>query len=469
MADFLIGTGQVQLKNLRLESWSWEVDWDPREEINTPSDQLQQVFEDNCEPFAYENRIPVALFPEELEEVLKESRVSIQDIVSSRDDAPPKLYPQNGIRCIHGRQRLAAIHVKGPDWWWGVHIYCVPHGSDISQLLHKEVDQYYFQTRPTDGLVFLQIALKAIEAREDLLEKLDRLRPFPGLWAVFHLGNIEKYLALHTLSEILHYLELIYVVWEWITLGEPWVREAADEGTVRGLERRAPQCEADRRLIRQLMGTGVLFKKVSDPVTRQKIQERILQLPQILIPSIRTFQENMKWLTVGVQILKDTVIDKLGKKEVREAMRDCWIPPQRCLLEVGRDDNDVEIPAPPVFELAYQQVFIAALREFPRLSSAFTPRREKGQTAKMPRFDEAYLAAFLRGAHKQGFRSTKIQAGLLHAGEAAPRRGPAKPLEVDPSLVNTSPERRCGRPFANTYLFLESRLFLANLLTLDEA
>ncbi|KAI7785351.1 hypothetical protein LA080_007184 [Diaporthe eres] len=267
MDDFLIGTGQVQLKNLLFENSS-------RERVKRPRDQLQKVFEHRCDPFAYENQIPVALFPEELEEVLKESRLSMQGLVSSRD-ALPKLYARN------------------------------------------EVDQYYYQTPPTDGQVFLQ-----------------------------------------------H----VHDAWTWMTLGEPWVQEAADEDTVRELELRAPH--------------------FSEPMTRQRIQEAILQMPQLLIPSIRTFQENMKWLTVGVQILKDTVIDKAGKKQVRKAMRDCWKPPQRCLVEAGRGDF-VEIPAPPAFELAYRQVLIAALREFPRLSRVFEPRREKGRRRSAGRISPA--------------------------------------------------------------------------------
>lgn len=484
MDDFLIGTGQVQLKNLRFENSS-------RDRIERPREQLTQVFENRCDPFAYENHIPVALFPEELEIVLRESRVSMQDLVGSQV-AFPKLYPSNSVRCVHGWQRFeAAIHVKGPEWWWAVRVYCVPRGSDVSRLLYKEVDQYYFQTPPTDAQVFLKVrkyteegklgwaadwrtrlsrckqtALKVIEGKKELLKKLDQLRPFPGLWVGFQLGNIEKYIALHILDEILYHLQKIYDFWDRITLRDPWVQSATDAATVRALELRATHCEADREVVRQLMRSGALFTGVSEPATRQRIQQEILQTPRI-IPSIRTFQENMKWLTVSVQILKDLIIDNVGKRPVREAMQDCWTPPPRCLVEVGRNDC-VQIPASPTFELAYLQVLVATLRGFPYLSG-FAPRCEKGQRrTKMAGLDDAYVAEFLRGAHKQGFWSAKMQAGLHHTRETTSSQD-SETSGVDPSFVDTSLERRCGRPFTHTFVFLESRFFLDNLLTLDES
>ncbi|KAJ0123526.1 hypothetical protein J7T55_011991 [Diaporthe amygdali] len=484
--QFFIGTAQVQVKNLFFDSSS-------REKIERACEQLAAVFEDGCNPFADDNRIPVALFPEELAIVLRESMVSMQDLVSPQNPNL-KLYPSNGIRCVHGRQRFeTAIRVKGPEYWWGIRIYCIPRGSEIWRLLYNEVDQYYYQTQPTDGEVFLKVrqymeagepqwaarsrkklspckqtALKAIEAKGELLEKLDQLRRFPGLWDDFNLGNIEKYLALHIMDEILHHLQHIYDFWARVTLYEPQIQEATSRWTVKTLELRAPGCKTDREAVRQFMGAGLLFERVSQPAKRQKIQQEIFSMPRLIIPSFRTFRENMNWLTVGVQILKDEIIDKAGKRTVQQAMRDCWKPPERCLVEVGRDDY-IEIPVPPVFELAYRQVLVAALRGFPNLSSVFAPRREKGQKRRTAGIDDAHLAAFLRGAQKQGFQSAKIRTGLLRTRGANPKQDSVESRGEDPGHVGARLERRCGRPFANTYAFLESRLFITNLLTLDES
>lgn len=68
-----------------------------------------------------------------------------------------------------------------------------------------------------------QVALGAVERCQSVLDKLDQLRVFLGLWDGLQLGNIQKNLALHATDELLRYLQYIYNVWDRLTLHEPAV------------------------------------------------------------------------------------------------------------------------------------------------------------------------------------------------------------------------------------------------------
>lgn len=131
--EFLVGTCQVQLKNLCFFG---------RASIDHAVNQLAEVFRLSCASHSKQNLIPVVLYPDELEKVLEESGLSMQHFVQIQPDLH-KLTPSAHLRCVHGRQRYeAALLVGGPDMWWGIRLYCIPRGSDISRLLRKETDQF---------------------------------------------------------------------------------------------------------------------------------------------------------------------------------------------------------------------------------------------------------------------------------------------------------------------------------------
>lgn len=476
MDEFLIGSCELQLSKIHFIAG--------REAKRVAITKLVERFKISCDP--QDHQIPIVVSPEELQVVLSESHVSLDDIVQRRIPRP-KLNPSRKLCGIHARQRYeAAIRVFGPNMWWTVRVYCIPAGSNISELLPKETDQFYYQTPPSDGEVFLkvreyeesdraacatlwrlklstckQVALGALERQEHFLEKFDQLRAFPGLWEGFQLGNIQRCNALYATEEILHYLQHIRDIWERLTLYDPVVQQATDVATVQNLELLAPAISSsDGDKVRELMESRQLFRNICDSGMRNRLQDAILQI-SVLIPSIRTFHENMKLLTIGMMILRDHVLEGLGARSVRAAMAACWEPPGvDCIVEY-RENVFHEVDIRPTFEIAYRQVFMAALRNFPQLS-ATPPRCERGQKALTASIDSVHLATFLHGVQKQGFRSQKVTASVNRM-RACPRLPPHADYEAP--FAELALKRRCGRPFAKSCSILTARFFLPNVFT----
>lgn len=477
MEEFLIGSCELQLSRLHFVA--------SREPKKAAVAKLVELFKLSCDP--QDHPIPIVVSPEELQVVLGESAISLDDLVR-RPLPRPKLTPSGKLCGIHARQRYeAAIRVFGPDMWWTVRLYCIPAGSNIPELLSKETDQFYYQTAPSDGEVFLkvreyeesgradhatswrlrlstckQVALRALERQEEMLEKFDQLRVFPGLWDGLQLGNIQRCNALHATEEVLYYLEHVFDVWGRITLHDPIIQRATDIDTVKKLELLTPAVSSlDSDVVQELIESRQLFRSVCNPAVRNRIQDAILQIT-VLIPSIRTFHENMKLLSIGMTILRDHVIDRLGTQSVRAAMAACWEPPgTKCVMEY-RENAFVEVDIRPTFEIAYRQVFMAALRNFPRLS-ANPPRRERrGRTVLSAAVYNDYLASFLYGVQKQGFRSRKVAACLKQLRICPTLRSRAVP---ETSFAELSLSRRCGRPFARSHSVVTAWFFLPEILT----
>lgn len=377
--------------------------------------------------------------------------------------------------------------MNGPHMWWGVQLYCIPSGSSFCQLLPKAVDQYFYQTPPSDGEVFLRVRnyeesgitreaalwrlklskckqkiLRAVQRDGRLLEKLNQLHPFHGLWDSFQLGNMERHMAIHATDEVLHYLQHIYETWDLITLGEPTIQCATDIQTVSKLELLVPAAsKADAAVVQELVASGALFPSISEPATRSRIERKILQI-SVLIPSLKTFHQNMKLLSIGARILREYVIDDLKIGSVRNAMAGCWQPPKRLLVE-ERENTFRQLDLEPTADLAYRQVFMAALRNFPRLSTT-SPRCERGQRACQAMVDDSYLAQFLRGVQTQGFRSHKLEGTVARLSEC---RVPQADSNAEPPFTEKELERRCGRPFSRSFALLSS-FFLPNILISED-
>lgn len=481
MDEFLIGSCVVQLKSLCFELG--------RDKNNRATSTLVQVLRESSEQHDKANHIPAAVSLEELHQILNASSISMQDI--ARSEAPyPKLFPTRKLQCLHGRQRYeAALELYGLEAWWTVRLFCIPEGCDPIHIpsLRREIDQCYYQTPSSDGEIFRKIrsyedmdqpdwariwrlrlsrskqkALRAIELRAPLLAKLDQLRPFPGLWDGFELGNIARHLSLHADDEILRYLEYVFNVWNKITLGNPVVREATDTATVQKLQLRAPSASTvDVATIKRLIQSGLIFTNIDQPELLSTIKQSILDLDTI-IPSIKTFHEDMKYLSIGISILRSHIIDSDRYGSVLGSLEEIWESPGCCLVETG-EGVFCEVPElPPTAQLAYQQLFLSAIRNFPYLST-FTPRCERGNQPSIGSVEPAYLARFLRGAQKLGFKSERLEKSLLRLVEI-PAPLPNQGEKCEESRLN----RRCGRPFMNSYKYFSSRLFLPSLMEMEE-
>jgi len=136
-------------------------------------------------------------------------------------------------------------------------------------------------------------------SNEELRPKFKELLKFPGLLDGLQLGNLHKHLGLHCDEQIGYYLDHICRTWNTFTHGDKNIASATDIDTVRALEFLAPSASAhDRQQIMALMKNSTLWKRVTDPTARYHIQFQVLST-QVVISSLTTMHENMKYLLLG--------------------------------------------------------------------------------------------------------------------------------------------------------------------------
>ena len=314
--------------------------------------------------------------------------------------------------------------------------------------------------------------LSQLLRRPHLVQGFDSLLGFHGLWSGFELGNIKRVIALHCDEEILTYLAHIYNVWHTITLGDASVEAAVDVQTVQKLEVRAPSvsktdCDHVQRGIRN----GTLFPKIQTASRRESIERAILGIKAI-IPTIKTFHENIKYFGIGAKILKTQLLntpllkvrlpDDDTEITLYKAMRSQWSSRGDLAVEWQEGGfQSVYLPDPAVqVRLSYIQVFLSALRNFPFLNRGDAPRIELHQDNMHAQVDPTHVYQFLTSARTLGFLTKEII------------RGPGNISE--PVLVDLKPysslgvygeplNHRCGRPFASAFQHFRTRLFLPNL------
>lgn len=479
MNEFLIGIGQIQIANLSVDLC--------RDKDENAINKLQSVFQRHCEPEIDINHIDVKLWPSELDEVLASSAIPLEDLARTR---PPfrQIRSSRKIECIHGRQRLeAAMRTSGPETWWTARLYCIPEGTDPLLLLRPHAERYHFETCRPDGYTYWKIrqyqiqgdtgsenewtgrlslhkqkALKRLLDIPELVVQLDRLtKRFPGLRGGLELGNIEKHLASRGREAMERYLKRTFKVWEKITLEEEDIGLATDTQTVEHVQLLAPSASRkDRELIRKLMRSRVLYPLIHDIDRRKRIESAILDLG-VIIPSIKTFHENMKYFSIGSEILKSTMLTKLKRgQSLYEAMHQIWRCPNKCYIEFKEEDFR-EVPFNPDFSWSYQEVFISAMRYSPWLSD-HPPRREKGSSTSLAGSKDYYLLKLLRRSRMLGFTSKKINSEIFRLVSLQSQPEDQRIESSDQNEEQMS--RRCGRPFMESSKHMVNHLFIPQLL-----
>lgn len=306
--------------------------------------------------------------------------------------------------------------------------------------------------------------LHAVLRNGPILEALDALLPFTGLWDGLRLGNVHKHLALHCDEDIISYLHHVRDIWNRIlgTHDEGAHDEAKgllDVETVQFLQYKSPSTSPDdKKSIREAMGRGELFALVSDRGARDRILQNVLSL-QVVIPSIASFHKNMKYFSIGAKIIQKYVecVKPSGSRAKRPStfqnLCEGWKPPERPIVQTGEDEY-VTLKSPLTPELAYAQLFLAALRSFPRLGTESPLQDRHGE--KMAAFpDEKYLARFLQTARTLGFQNAT-------GNQAATGAGPYEDA-VPPPRRESLLDWRGGVPSTSVFRELQRNSFLPTL------
>ncbi|KAF4331949.1 hypothetical protein FBEOM_14269 [Fusarium beomiforme] len=412
-----------------------------------------------------------------------------------------KQYPllsDRPIACLDGRHRIRAAMRHEPLSWWVVKLLCVqgswvdfprkialvsvdhqviqdkieatsreaPYSdAEIYRLLRKykkQNDKLRFKERLNRLSAPKQISVKGFLKRELLVQDLDALLKFPGVVAGLQFGNVHKHLALHIDENISRFLQYILHVWNFITNDDPRINSAVDIQTVRSLQFRAPITSySDRIAIHRMFNEGLLFEGLKDLDLREQVRRRVLSV-QVIIPSMETFHENMKYISIGAKILRKYLMEtpipvpgepRQPKLTIFESLASCWSAEIRS-IEVNDGEMSTS-PEPPTAWFAYETVFLAALREFARLSSEHPRQDVRGET--MPAFAEASRIASLgQLAHRLGFNNSKIQ-DILANTHGHPTISSYQCKDGRPA------DWRAGIPFTKSYSQLRVHAFIPML------
>ncbi|KAL6359123.1 hypothetical protein LRP88_09323 [Fusarium phalaenopsidis] len=408
-----------------------------------------------------------------------------------------KNYPLlSGLRiaCLDGRHRIRASIKHQPLSWWVVKLLRV-QGSWVefplkislasvdSQIIQDRIEATSRETPYSDAEVYRlvrkymnnhdkarvadftsrlsspkQVSLKGLLKRPKLVSDLDALIKFPGVIGGLQLGNVHKHLALHCDENFSFALRHILHVWEYITEDNPRTNAAITLHDVQCLQLRAPiASHGDRVAIGRMFDDGTLLRGIEDLDVRDRVRQRILSL-QVIIPSIETFHENMKFFSIGAKILRKYLMEaptsRKGKPTLFESLSSKWNGAAVQYVECEPGEITTSSETPTQWH-AYTTVFLAALRDFARLSFEHPRQDVRGET--MPAFPESPQIIYLAHlAIQVGFDNPKIRETLeLRAGH--PEVAQYKPQDGDPA------DWRGGIPFTKTYLQLRSQAFIPQL------
>ncbi|PQE17585.1 incA domain-containing protein [Rutstroemia sp. NJR-2017a WRK4] len=443
-----LGVALVRLKNLKYES--------PPGRPSIPlqpkkfNHWVREFSLEGCIPSIPRNRIRAKISQSILNDALSLSGITIDDLKDG--EALQHLELPEGILLAynHGQHRLEAAkrHVYPHNVWWAVELL-EDSSSQFSDFADEtdalgpgfaiqEQDRNIESFPHDDGTVFrlieaerawarawcskqAEVDLKAIEKRPALYAAFSALRPFIGLWQSFQKGTLHRFNRLkcdhgHQLmtQELIHYLHHIKNTWITIIGGDYNLAEGIDANTVELLEARAPvKSTADKEYILEQFENYSVFPCVYDEVARARLQQNVLSIDG-MIPSIRTFTEDTLWLEDSLAAVKK-LIDP-GKFQLRDALRYAWRGLERNSVVLEYADGltkkvSATIDEESQFEVASAQLWMFAMRNYPRLTS-LCPKTDGKYKVAVVGPDPKCLQEFARTAADLGFESTLIDALL---------------------------------------------------------
>ena len=243
------------------------------------------------------------------------------------------------------------------------------------------------------------------------------------------------------------------------------------------------------------MANREIFTSVHEESARQRLLSNILSLP-LMIPSLHTFFENLKYIEPCCKILR-ILIGPKQTRSIRQELSKSWSHPADLVLETGEGYNRIfqSVAQPQSFNLAYKSLWLYTLRHFFDMTDSI-PRKERQRNkpvAKSPNL--AYWHGIGHLAVRLGFRTRKIiELNRMQPYEAIATNflkchgyqtsseehvqvisdilfSLAMPVRMNENfefvhrLSELSHEQRCGRPFESSHIRDKNSLFLSFLYT----
>ncbi|KAL7917353.1 hypothetical protein ACQKWADRAFT_325913 [Trichoderma austrokoningii] len=258
--------------------------------------------------------------------------------------------------------------------------------------------------------------------RPAIMGALDRLLCLPGLWAGLQLGNWAKHLAAHVDELIINYLSHISDSYEKIFRGHENLKHFLDESTVRQIQNRAPLWSSDdRHYIEEAFRQKIIFTDIKSQDALAKLKQNLLSF-ETIIPSILTFHQNMKYVTIGIKILEKYIVVQPAaakKGDITRArpslidnLKNDWVG--GTTAGYFQVDHENFMPSTQAnADTSIVQLIVAALRYFPLLSIE-APLQDVDYEWKAPEPSD-YGALIRRTALQLGFDNSKIRKDIGNA------------------------------------------------------
>lgn len=286
-----------------------------------------------------------------------------------------------------------------------------------------------------------------------IVDALDSLLPYPGVWEGLELGNWHRYLSLHWDQPIIHFiLRHLRPTLDRIIAGVAEARQYFDVRTVRKLALRCPQNPGDAKFIRKSMRDGDLFQGLTNPASRRRILDNILSVEGI-IPSLKTLHENMKYFAIGAKILSQHILseDKAKDQALGFLQRLHWSPPSEAHIDTSTSNyiviNGLDL------QLAIKALFLYAIKIFPYVSVERPKKDVRGEKAMEATVDDGFVYMLRRQAQRLGFSSPKIEQGLSGTQPVCCKQFHLSNLQVGTDC-------KCGKPGLRVFLHLYNNAFL---------
>ncbi|KAI9893034.1 MAG: hypothetical protein M1814_000918 [Vezdaea aestivalis] len=410
-------------------------------------EQLVYQFEDEgCHRYDPENFVPCCMTRDRWSKAVEKASLDSVSLKSPKLSDPPLLpLPERSwLVPLRGRHRIEAARrfFDDDDAWWILNVYCLDQSSRESTFLREA----WVNTQPySDGEIMRRIRmyqnskevatekkwwarlsrskqrnLKQLQKSPKLWRLVDQLLGFPGLWEPVQLGAFHRLLPLGctdvrpSAPRILS--ELTTAGGDMLS-GPHSSDLEGDDGGYRppGSGGRQNLSRADCAKIEHMMENMEIFPSEVDEARRRQLLTNI-QGVSSMIPSMRSLMENTIYLE-PCALAMELLTGPLDAETIKSCLYDSFSCPSEPIIERSRgtrlawDDAGDRAKYRP---LAYQQLWLFAMRNLPELISWQCPRALPKKDPKKPKplvkeLDFRALYEFACFASSLGFHTTKIK------------------------------------------------------------
>ncbi|PVH95990.1 hypothetical protein DM02DRAFT_536228, partial [Periconia macrospinosa] len=391
-----LGLARLKLNKLNFEQ---SVKTGHREVSEKTINKLINVFKfEGCRRYDEENYVDALIDQNILLQILSTAGLDLQYFRHQSRASPAQEIQElnigGNVDCLNGLHRIKAAQrfLDPNDQWWIVRLYSKEFETDARACL---VQSFQHEQKYSDGMIFRNIRKAQREGKVDdenvwwarltdgkrrdlrqliknkaLILAFDSLLEFPGLWEPIQLGTLHRLHGLRCEEELINYLQHIRNTWCFIVV--EGYRDHVDTATVCGLELRAPG--KSRYDMEQIRDNAKIFSSL-DGNRRSLLLERAVQV-NCIIPSLRTFFENQKYLEPCSLILKG-LLSPNEKRSLWKSFSANYFPPQHLEVQVSETEHTAISPQSLGLprdkcvlyqrRIAYIQLWLFCFRNFPEM------------------------------------------------------------------------------------------------------